>query len=185
MPTYDRAYFDNLFQAGYTLRAQDLKDLINVIILIPEDLGIDADGATITEPIAIAGTIKLANKNLIRLPRLDNQKPTRIEINNNQLQIVEGSDNWITVSEIIANDNNMAQFLPSVLWSVITVLNLANNAINSGRIEELLVTMDQTLAAVAIDLTGGTNASHATWSPEALAAEANILLHGGSVTSNP
>lgn len=163
MAIQTKNYFENLFVVGYNVQAQNLIDLCDSIMFPFEEVFLSNINAVFFYFFGDGATATMTGLNLKVCPDISQHNPGQINFSNNLLSAINfGPGN-----------------------TELTVVNLSINNFGSAAIETMLQQLAALPQAIAIDITGGTNASHATWTAAALAAEATIILHGGTVASNP
>ena len=103
----------------------------------------------------------------------------------NQLTSILLYDTMTNLVTLDLRFNFITDFTSHLEWTSIIAVDLHDNALTTLGIEHTLVGLAATGQPVTVNVDAGTNASHATWTPAALAAEITIVANGGTVVSNP
>ena len=91
----------------------------------------------------------------------------------------------VNLTTLIFLNCNLSDFTSQAAWTLIASVNLSGNSLTALGIEHVLVGLASSGTAVTVNVAGGTNASHTTWTAAALSAETTIGVNGGSVIFNP
>ena len=202
-----KAYFLAKFISNYTVQHEDMTDLADSALFYSDDVGFANTGAVFIQPSTYPSDIDASNCFLIKAPlyigpelidlSLSSNLLTSLIISPTLINLVnlDASGNFFTSISIPAalvslqflnfsSCNLLTCILPSTL-AFLNNLDLSNNGLTIAGIESILTALTSNLATITIDLSGGTNAAKSTWTVAALAAEAQIILNGGLVFSNP
>jgi hypothetical protein len=163
MTYQNKPYFYTLFVPGYTVTAADMNDLVYSSFFIGQDAAVDYLGRLYFFYWPVGSSVDLHSQNLIAFSKYLSGNYSTLNF----------SDNQLTSCDFDGPISNL------------TNLNLSNNALDAAAIEDLLTTLASATIPVVVNLSGGTNAAHSTWSAPALAAEVTIIANGGSVLTNP
>ena len=202
-----KAYFISKFIANYVVTHDDMQDLADSTLFYNDDVGINSNSCALISPPFAVDPLDYSNKRVVVLPSFFNQNPVTFDCHSNSiisiliptfftnLQIFDCSNNGLTslsisasctaLVSINASDNSLVTLLCDPTWHNLTSVKLTSNALSSAGIDEVIINIANSGAACAVDVSGGTNLSHALWSVPALAAETTIIANGGSVSSNP
>ena len=207
MAQYNKEYFLNKFIADYVVTHQDMQDLIDSTLFYRDDIGFSLNYAVYIAPQTVVSSINYNHCNLIQLPNLSSQDPSIFIISNNSLTAFSFESSWSALTDFNCSYNNfislnipghfnnitdlncsnctLTSFYLNCSTVHLTSLNLSWNSLPSDQIEDILHAVELGGSACAVDLAGGSNASHSSWSSKALVSEQNIINNGGSVISNP
>jgi Leucine-rich repeat (LRR) protein len=185
MAVQTRQYFTVLFQPGYTLKAQDLKDMNDSTLFTNEDLGWDNTGKTYLPQKTISGILRYTSLSLIKMPSLVNENPNELDAEENQLEGFTIPVTWTNLEILDLATNLISDVDFTNAPATLIEVDLSVNNLTAIGVEHVLVPIAGKGSAAKINLTGVGNASHATWTANALAAETTITANGGQVYSNP
>jgi len=207
MAQRSKAFFLAKFITNYIVQHQDMTDLADSALFYSDDVGCDTSGAVYIYPLGAPSYYNASSRFLLKLPLLNNPAISDIIANTNNLTSESFSPLLVNLVQLDLSVNNLSSvIIPATLVSLQTIILTTNVltdfiaqstwvsllsvflndcALTSLGIEHTLVPLAASGAAVAVDVSGGSNASHATWTAPALAAEITIIANGGSVDFHP